>query len=86
MRWKPEHDTILNILYSANEALTTAEIVRQSEMSWITVNNYLKTLHNWGYVVAKRVGKFLYWRLNENNLPPRPLPKKRKMVIKSRGY
>ena len=54
---------IINALYNANRILTTTQVAKKSEMSWITANKYLRILEKRGYAMSKRIGKAIYWKL-----------------------
>jgi predicted transcriptional regulator len=49
----------------ANRTLTTTQVAKKSEMSWITSEKYLKILLKKGYVINKKIGKSIFWRLYE---------------------
>jgi Mn-dependent DtxR family transcriptional regulator len=62
-RFSYQEKRIIKTLYRANRPLTTTQVARRAEMSWITADKYLKKLYRRRHVEKKKYGNAVYWRL-----------------------
>ena len=61
----PTRILILNLLATADEAMSVAEIVDALDVGQSTVSHHLKILGDVGFVLVEREGTSSWWRVNE---------------------
>ena len=59
----PTEKRIVNVLYYANKPLTTSDIAKRSNLSWLTAKKYLVKLYGKKLLRRKTKGKSVYWWL-----------------------
>ena len=64
VRFYYQEKRVINVLYNANRPLTTTQVANKAEMAWVTADKYLRKLRRDGYVLSKRYGNAVYWKLN----------------------
>ena len=64
VRFSYQEKRVINVLYNANRPLTTTQVAKKAEMAWVTADKYLQKLLNDGYVLNRRYGNAVYWKLD----------------------